>query len=494
MAEHRVPPVVERAIEDLQDVGLSPSFVERFVSWWKRFGLRKAVIFGLAVTLPLWRYVWIPHSVSVGLSTLAESYGAELEVEDWSSDWGNIRVVGEDVILHARGAYSNQKLLEASGIELDWSLLRSVGDMYERFKSLVLFRDPPPEEPVQALRFQRATLHMERLLSGRWNWQDAIESDRVDWNKLSRFRIPAIDADQLRLEWVEHVPANSGGGLIEQTTASLFLDDVRLRFTDLMLPQDARVNAASFSIEGRTADGRFSAAGGLNLARWGTQDYRLASFSDNGASWAPTFNVSIYLENVGAGALQRIVSDASLFPTSGTMTGKILLAVNDEGVLNCDIDLQLRNVQIAPNPRSPFIRPRRDEIERELSGALINHHIKHQCQAPWKEPGFRVAKALQAEITGEAVQDLSPMVQGAAGYDRLRFVEANQAADAVLNQLTTDLTAKIGAALGGERGAAVAQALAPSDAPGGNPVTRGMKNVGRGFKRLFGGGDDKKKK
>jgi len=251
-----VPRSFERAMQDLQDIGLSPSFAERFVSWWKRHGLRKALVLALAVTLPLWRYVWIPSSVSAGLESYAEAYGANLVVEDWLSDWWDIAVTGEHVTLHAPGPYTEQRLLRADAIELDWSLVRGFRNLWRRAVS-VFSGERPPEEPVHAIRVRQATLHVERLLSGRWNWQDAVSPERIDLDAAARFRLPSFDADELRLVWVEHLPAASGGGLIEQKTASMFLDDVRLRFADLVLPEDVRQNATRFTAEGRTGDGRF---------------------------------------------------------------------------------------------------------------------------------------------------------------------------------------------------------------------------------------------
>lgn len=497
----RVPRVVERGLEDLQDVGLSPSLVERFVSWWQRYGLRKAVIFALAVTVPLWRYVWVPNSVSAGLSTIAEAYGAELSVEDWTSDWTNIAVTGEHVTLHARGPYTEERLLRADSVELDWSLLRGLGNAWQRVRSM--FGDAPPEEPVHAIRLHQATLHVERLLSGRWNWRDAIDADRIEPSAIAKMRLPAVDADELRLVWVEHLPGESGGGLIERKTASLFLDDVRLRFADLMLPLDDRPDATRFTVEGRTGDGRFEANGSMNLARWAAPlpvpaapgARNAAVTAAGGELWAPTFNVAVYLENVGAAALSRVVSDASLMPTSGTMTGHVKLAVAPSGQMTCDIDLQLLNVRYGINPRSSYVQARHAAVEAGVRDMVVNDHVAAKCQAKWDEPELRVAKAVQAEITGGAVRHASPAVQAAAGYDRLRFVALD---DAAIKSFTSDMSASIGRVIGGERGAAVAKALADTDTgrPG-NPVTRGLSSVGRGIKRIFGGGgdnDDQKKK
>ncbi len=53
---------------------------------------------------------------------------------------------------------------------------------------------------------------------------------------------------------------------------------------------------------------------------------------------------------------------------------------------------------------------------------------------------------------------------------------------------TSDMSVRIAQALGGERGAAVAKALGANDAQSQNGVSRGVRSVGRGIKRVFGGG------
>lgn len=487
MSDHRVPPSIERALTHLQDMGLSPSMLERFVSWWKRFGLKQAAVIVVAITLPLWRYVWIPGSVSAGLSSFAESAGAHLVVDDWRSDWSNIRVTGEDVTWTVSGPYSESRMLRADAIELDWSLWRGVENVQRRVRGL--FGDAPPEEPVHAMRVTGATLHLERLLSGRWNWQDAMSLEALASKGAGTYRLPALEAEELRVVWVEHLPAASGGGLIEQKTASMYLDDVRARFSDLRLSAGAAAGPTQFAVEGRTGDGRFSATGDIVLPPLPPAT-RFARASSEPARTTP-FTVTLYLENVGAAAFTRLVSDASLLPSAGTMTGKIRLTVTPEGQMDCDIDLQLRNVQYAPNPRSSYVQARRTAVEAGLQQFVVNEHVARRCNADWHEPQFRVAKALQAEITGEAVHGAPPVVQGAAGYDRLRFVEADQAA---LDRYTADMSTRIGEALGGARGAAVAHALMASDSErrSDNALTRGLRDMGRGIKRVFGGGKKKR--
>ena len=72
-------------MQDLQDVGLAPSEAERVLSWWKRYGGRKAVMLALAVALPLLRYEYLPWAMSSAVETLAEGYGLELTVREWDT-------------------------------------------------------------------------------------------------------------------------------------------------------------------------------------------------------------------------------------------------------------------------------------------------------------------------------------------------------------------------------------------------------------------------
>ncbi len=102
--------------------------------------------------------------------------------------------------------------------------------------------------------------------------------------------------------------------------------------------------------------------------------------------------------------------------------------------------------------------------------------------------GGRVAERLQTAVTASALHDAPPLVRGAASFDHATVVEGQVLTP---EQITADVAAQLGQAIGGARGATVAKALTTRDDSGGNAVTRGVRSVGRGIRRLFGGGDKK---
>lgn len=101
-------------------------------------------------------------------------------------------------------------------------------------------------------------------------------------------------------------------------------------------------------------------------------------------------------------------------------------------------------------------------------------------------PEQRASQRMQTVLTSGALKGVSPLVQGAAGFDEASIGGRTATAD----EITAALTQKFGLKVAGESGAAVAKALTSDTTSGGNPVTRGARSVGRGIKRLFGGGSN----
>jgi hypothetical protein len=210
------------------------------------------------------------------------------------------------------------------------------------------------------------------------------------------------------------------------------------------------------------------------------------------SGWSPTFSVSLYLENVGAAAFARMVTDASLLPSAGTMTGRINFVVTPEGMMNCEIDLQLRNIQYAANPRSNYVRARRTEVERGIKELQVSDHIAKKMQramersrnTPGQSGASRDYRRGRAGCVSRRPSGrwLRPSAFRPDGQSRHRPLHVRH-------------DRKDRRSAGGKRGAAVARALMADESGNGNPMTRGLRNVGRGVRRLFGGGgDDKKRK
>ena len=106
----------------------------------------------------------------------------------------------------------------------------------------------------------------------------------------------------------------------------------------------------------------------------------------------------------------------------------------------------------------------------------------------------RAVQAFQTIVTTSALAKAPPLVRSAAGYDQAAVLDGRVPTPAELKTQIAQISLGLGEALAGNTGAVVAQALTSTSggpsgsAQGGNPVTRGVKSVGRGIKRLFGGG------
>lgn len=494
------PPALERVLLDLQDAGLAPSLVERVVSWWKRYGGRRAAMFALAVTLPVLRYEYMPYVLSSAVETMAAGYGLQLTVGEWDGSLTDIKVIGKDVVVTAGGPFRETRLFQADAIEFDWSLSRAVANGWTRVKGCwtAVFLQPCtlPEEVFHRIIVHDASLHLERSMAGAWNTAAAFDIGSLDdlSSQLQGWRFPAIEGRNVTVSWVEQLPGDSGGGLLEQRFSNLDFSKVTVGLANLQLPVDDRENPTRFTFDGQTADGQVSVAGLLNVSRW------------TAGAWTPSYDLSFTLANVGAATVGRFAApDASVVPKTGTVDGTVRLASDGERMTVCRIDVALRDVTYVANPRSPYTRTGGTLLEQQLAPMRINEVASRDCGAPAELPGprnvppmpdpaipprvvpasRRTSETLQTMVTSSALQDGPPLVRGAASFDEATVVGGQTLTP---EQITADISAQLGQAIGGDRGAAVAKALTAGDGSGGNVVSRGARSVGRGIRRLFGGG------
>lgn len=479
------PAALESVLQDLQDAGLAPSAVERAVSFWKRFGGRRAAMLTLAVTLPLIRYEYVPRVLSNTVETLAEAYGLRLTVRDWETSFTDIKIVGRDVEIVTAGPYREKRLFRANAVEFDWSLVRALSGAYARLTTCwtaVIGRECTlPEEVFHRVSIDGATLHLERSLAGVWNTEAAfrVESLEALSRAVARVRIPSIDGEDVSVSWVEHLPGDSGGGLVEQRFSSMDFTKVTLSLAQLQVPVDERENGTRFTFDGQTADGTVSVAGQVNVGRWAA------------GTWAPSYDLTFRLVNVGAATFGRFAApDASILPTAGRVDGQIRLAREGERLTACTVQVQLRDVTYGANPRSPFAQAGGAALEAQLKPLRINDVVARDCTVVGEERVQRASQTLQTIVTTGALQTAPPIVRGAASYDQAAVIEGRVP---TADEITTSVSTSLGQTLGGDTGAAVARALTSSSSgSGGNVVTRGARSMGRGIKRLFGGGSSKK--
>jgi hypothetical protein len=194
---------------------------------------------------------------------------------------------------------------------------------------------------------------------------------------------------------------------------------------------------------------------------------------------------------------------ASIVPHSGWVTGIIDFALYNDARLDCNGDLNLRNVEYAPNLQSQFVRRNaqtRQELVRAVSDMKVSGRVLVPCGGDLTNQQYRVGYAVEAALTNEAVKQAPAIVRQAALYDQKRAVEMAPPEDAMASALEAGLSAAIGneasQIFGRQAGTALGQSVSHSlvatsgqdtgKAKGNNAVTRGAKSVGHGFKKLFG--------
>lgn len=491
---------IEAALDWLEGAGLGIGWLERVVYWWKHFGVLKALGVVLAVALPVIKYAGIPSVASRTVSTIAEGYGAEIEVDDWSGDLLDLRASASDVVVRARGNYAQDEIFTARKVTLDLSLWRRI----------------TKGQWIDAVEFDTPSLYAERLLSGRWNWQDfaapsaferepppamlagvgeyRAQTELPSRNQAWRLNIPLIRMNGLRIQWVENLPSESGGGLIQTSRATIYIDDVRLVMKNFYRPADYGEGPLDFSIEGRTGDGRISFNGFLNPYNTGSGGVPeiLPANRRREPRGAPTLATSIYLDNVGVAALSAVAYESSLVPSTGTVTGRIELVV-DRGNVDCLADVTLRNVKWQPQQRSRAVPAAFPALVRQLEGLRADGRVRTTCDGTLEEGNYRAIPAIQAAVTSKALEDAPPVVRALARVDEKRFTGAAQpmTAETVKAELAQQIrTAGIAAIRQeiGDEGAAFFDRTLPKDLRppegAGNPITKGWKRLKNGLRRL----------
>lgn len=468
-------------MQDLQDLHLAPGAVERALGWWRRFGGRQAALLVLAVSMPLIRFEYLPHTLSSAVETLAESYGVELKVKDWETSLTDIKVTAKDVEIIANGPYREKRLFSAHAVEFDWSLMRGLAGAFARVRGCwtAMFGGECriPEEVFHKITVDGATIYMERTLAGSWNTEDAFKVKSLEAleKAVQRWQIPSIEGNDVSVSWVEQLPGDSGGGLIEHRTSTMDFTKVSLAIDDLQVPVDDRDNPSHFRFDGQTADGQVSVKGAFNLSRWAK------------GAWAPSSDMTYRLVNVGAATFGRFAApDATVQPKAGRVDGIVRIGRVGDEVTVCDMKMQFRDVTYGANPRSAYYQIGGPTFVDEVGLLRVSRELSADCKVIDGRQDVRTTQALQTLMTSSALAGAPASVRTAAGFDAATVVEGRTPTRA---ELASQLSAQLGQKIAGEKGAVMAQALAEDDGKGGNVVSRGARGLGRGIKRLFGGGD-----
>lgn len=482
-AHHNLRERLETAVGAAKEVGVPFEAAERVLYWWKHLGVRSAISFFFIVLLPVLNAECRQKAAEHVVTAFAEYHDIDLEVGDWSGSFFGWGATAKDVAIKVRGPFAKPELFTAEHVRIQLSAWR-----WLRWNAARLPWNWRLSDVVKDVEVERPQIYAERTLSGQWNFDELFESDASQpaaesSSSAVSIPVPHLELKNLRLQWVEQMPSQSGGGLVGASTATIYLEDVYARFDNVNVERDGRILPVTFVIDGRAADGKFSLRG------------RAEPLPDNRRVLA-----AIYLENIGAAAFGRLVIRSALVPTSGTMTGRIELDVKGS-TLGCRTNVTLQNVHYGLNPTAPLQIAGREQVERELAAMQLNRGVFTTCNDDTSRPGFRFVQTFQTALTQEALADASPTVRRVAAVD-YRSV-TNQVVDSAVAAAGDALARKAGEMVGKAFGVPPANnsanAFAPAPPPAKNDqaasaVSRGLKSMGSGIKKLFGGGDKKKKK
>jgi hypothetical protein len=414
---------IDAVLDWMEGAGFGFSWGERLVYWWKHFGLAGMLLIVVAVGYPMARFVWIPSLASGVVTGWLSAKNLDVEIEDWSAAVFDLRATAHDVRISTQASYGRPEVMRASAVTLDMSI-------WQR-----LFSD---KGWIESIEIEGPSIYVERLLSGRWNWEDLLDpgtgggqlpplKDDVQLASSAQRKertgliVPRLKMRDLRIQWVENLPGDSGGGLIRSSKATIYIDDVNLLAQNFYAPRDRARGATPFAVEGRTADGRVSIRGAFDpdivdpTAPRAGGPY-LTGFGNRRA----TLTTSVYFENVGAATLASILYPASITPSSGTVSGRVDVTLYDSDV-RCETDLVLRNVTWSADAESPHLRVRHGALRRELDTVSVTSRIKAKCDGDLETEGYRPLWAAQGAVTREALKDAPPVVRAAANLDARRL-------------------------------------------------------------------------
>jgi hypothetical protein len=478
----------------------------------RRLGVKAALILVL-IGFPLGQYSLIGYAVNSSLPALAGDFGLVFHAEEWSYRPFSLTAIARNVVMRSKHDVERdgKPLFTAGEIEFRGSLF----SVLKGLKELLTFNT---FHTFNEITIKNAQLHLERSRTGALNWsefEEGFPEERLNELLSGLYQIKAVILDDVRVEYIENLAGNSGGGVIQTAQAAVHVDGIRGAITEIGPPKPGEDMPSRIKVRARSSDGTIDIDGKLAFRPSGrlwpsplVQSAALAGAPTQPAARTDGFgyHLVVDLSNIGAAAFVRSMPPTRVTATTGSVNGR--LAVRSHGTPPCESALQMERVEFAPNPQLVRSRDEYDALQRQLQGRVVTREYKG-CEAAeqsreasppsgtdggQKRYASRVV-AFTAAFNEQANADASPDVRAAVARDSQALT--GRGANAVLNDMTSRVTSELAGKIGGQTGALLQQAAgtrpsgATSDAADDNAVTRGAKSIGGGIKRLFGGGNKK---
>jgi hypothetical protein len=477
-----------------------------------RMGLKGVLVLALIGGYPIGQYSLISYAVNSSLPALAGDFGLEFHAEDWSYRPFSLTAIARNVEMRSKHDVQRdgQPLFKAAELEFRGSflsLLKGVGELVT-FNTFHTFNE---------ITVKNAQLHLERSRTGALNWsefEEGFPEERLRELLSGLYQVKAVVLRDVRIEYIENLAGNSGGGVIQTAQAKVFVDGINGAITEIGPASGGNRMPTRIKLTARSSDGTIDLDGKLAFRSERAADappaVRAASLA-GGANQPEAkasglgYDLVVDLSNIGAAAFVRSMPPTTITATSGSLHGR--LQVRSSGLPPCESALQMEKVEYAPNPQLVRSRDEYEALQRQLRGRVITRPYEPCDVETAQDPRSQSSEGGQKRYASKVVNfttafneqanaDAPPEVRAAVARDT-QALTGRVAANAILNDMTSRFTNEMAGKIGGQTGALLQQAAGtrPSgakkdEAADDNAVTRGAKSIGGGIKRLFGG--DKK--
>ncbi len=460
----------------MESGGFGSNVLDFILIWWRKLGTPGIASLALAVVLPAGGYASLAYSTSHSIPGWIGDFGVQFEAEDWDIHVLSLKSVARNVKL--RRDAKSEPVLTAAEVEFDGSLWSVLSTLWggRRYHQVTI---------------RHGEVLIERSLTGDYNWADFLNGVPVERRQAAvagAYSIDGVYLENMRFVYLEHVPGGSGGGVVRSAQARVIFDAVNASLLNLRAPAGPGDRPTQLSAKARLADGIIEVKGdaGILPSRFIERagSVRAASLMPAPAGPAPrqtpatgiqtvsgatsdgtTYLMKVYVENLAAGAYGTMAAATTqIVPSRGTVNGNVV--VEQAGAtFTCTSQLVMDDVAFAPNPKVVVTPAKFNELSRTLAGFRNSGPFDACGDADARVTRASVAtrgtaSAMLATFNAQATHTAPPSIRAITARDQDRL------AGVVANALYDDLLA---------------------DAPGDNTVTRGLKSVGRGIKRLFGG-------
>lgn len=471
---------------------------------WRTFGPTKLLLIILLVGFPLGEYGVLRYAVYSAIPRTAGDLGFEFEAEEWSLSPLRLRATAREVTI--RGRDQDDPVFTASSVVFQGRLSTFLWGLPD----MLTFHLFGGQQPFNDISIADGELRLERSLTGQLNLSDfmaSVPQDRIDEALDGVYQVRRIAFDDFRISYTEHTPGGSGDGIIRTAQSHVKIDELNGNIVDLVRPAQLGERPTRFTLSGRSADGTFAISGTAGLlapekggetaadGNAGGNNIQQVALGGAGRRVSRPFDMTIALDNIAAAAYGRMVPVTTIVPINGSIDGKTrIVRVTDQPT--CEGAFNMRNVKFGPNPLL-LTDPNDVAVVRTAVTSLDYTGPFKLCDDATADPSIRQASAatgsageppasgMLQRLNTQATAQASPGVKALVRRDQqaLRGEPVDASVDAITTTLAREMGLRVGGALGGDIGEAVARS--PRS---GNAVTSGVRSVGSGIRRLFGGG------